>query len=72
MPYEVIATGENEGMIEVVRDSTTIADIQKSSTGYGLGSQAFQKDSLVKWLKITLICNILSLKNDILNKIITK
>ncbi|KAJ8319901.1 hypothetical protein KUTeg_001488 [Tegillarca granosa] len=44
--YGCIATGREEGMIEVVKDSNTIAGIQKSKN---VG--AFAKESLFEWLK---------------------
>ncbi|XP_033763399.1 phosphatidylinositol 4,5-bisphosphate 3-kinase catalytic subunit beta isoform-like [Pecten maximus] len=45
-PYQCVATGLNEGMIEVVQNSATIAKIQ----GTGQKS-AFNKTALFDWLK---------------------
>eukprot|EP01126_Amoeba_proteus_P004228 TRINITY_DN11421_c0_g4_i3.p1 TRINITY_DN11421_c0_g4~~TRINITY_DN11421_c0_g4_i3.p1 ORF type:complete len:857 (-),score=216.68 TRINITY_DN11421_c0_g4_i3:53-2623(-) len=47
-PYNVIATGAETGMIEVVTSSNTISKIQKAMAG-PLG--AFQDDVIFNWLK---------------------
>ncbi|GCB81949.1 hypothetical protein scyTo_0022258, partial [Scyliorhinus torazame] len=48
IPYGCIATGYNIGMIEVVRDATTIATVQRSKGG---NTGAFKNDALCDWLK---------------------
>uniref|UniRef100_A0A3P8TNG7 phosphatidylinositol 3-kinase n=1 Tax=Amphiprion percula TaxID=161767 RepID=A0A3P8TNG7_AMPPE len=48
IPYGCIATGHNIGMIEIVRNATTIATIQRSLGGT---AAAFRNDSLYEWLK---------------------
>lgn len=45
-PYGCIATGREEGMIEIVTPSMTISKIQK---WYNKG--AFAKEALYEWLK---------------------
>ena len=47
-PYRVVATGVNSGIIEVVRNSKTVADIHKE---YGGFTAAVRSSSLVSWLK---------------------
>ncbi|KAM9343996.1 phosphatidylinositol 4,5-bisphosphate 3-kinase catalytic subunit gamma isoform 2-T2 [Pholidichthys leucotaenia] len=48
IPYGCISTGQNIGMIEIVRNATTIAAVQKS---HGGTSGAFRNDALFEWLK---------------------
>ncbi|XP_078399222.1 phosphatidylinositol 4,5-bisphosphate 3-kinase catalytic subunit gamma isoform isoform X2 [Cetorhinus maximus] len=48
VPYGCIATGYNIGMIEVVRDATTIATMQRYKGG---NTGAFKNDALYDWLK---------------------
>ncbi|XP_041047074.1 phosphatidylinositol 4,5-bisphosphate 3-kinase catalytic subunit gamma isoform isoform X2 [Carcharodon carcharias] len=48
VPYGCIATGYNIGMIEVVRDATTIATVQRCKGG---NTGAFKNDALYDWLK---------------------
>uniref|UniRef100_UPI00398E76AF phosphatidylinositol 4,5-bisphosphate 3-kinase catalytic subunit gamma isoform isoform X2 n=1 Tax=Pristiophorus japonicus TaxID=55135 RepID=UPI00398E76AF len=48
VPYGCISTGYNIGMIEVVRDATTIATVQRSKGG---NTGAFKNDALYDWLK---------------------
>nr|XP_046253413.1 phosphatidylinositol 4,5-bisphosphate 3-kinase catalytic subunit gamma isoform [Scatophagus argus]XP_046253414.1 phosphatidylinositol 4,5-bisphosphate 3-kinase catalytic subunit gamma isoform [Scatophagus argus] len=48
VPYGCISTGHNIGVIEIVRDATTIAAVQKSQGGT---SGAFKNDALFEWLK---------------------
>ena len=47
-PYECLSTGRDIGMLEVVQNANTIANIQKT---YSSGFQsAFNKESLYRWL----------------------
>ncbi|XP_038667942.1 phosphatidylinositol 4,5-bisphosphate 3-kinase catalytic subunit gamma isoform-like [Scyliorhinus canicula] len=48
IPYGCIATGCNIGMIEIVRDATTIATVQRSKGG---NTGAFKNDALCDWLR---------------------
>ncbi|XP_010777483.1 phosphatidylinositol 4,5-bisphosphate 3-kinase catalytic subunit gamma isoform-like [Notothenia coriiceps] len=48
VPYGCISTGNNIGMIEIVRDAATIATVQRSHGGT-IG--AFKNDALFEWLK---------------------
>ncbi|XP_015203454.2 phosphatidylinositol 4,5-bisphosphate 3-kinase catalytic subunit gamma isoform [Lepisosteus oculatus] len=48
VPYGCISTGYNIGMIEIVRDATTIATIQRNKGGT---TGAFKNDALLEWLK---------------------
>ncbi|EGG20817.1 hypothetical protein DFA_00682 [Cavenderia fasciculata] len=48
--YRCVATGLNEGMIEVVGESKTIADIQKL-TGKNAAVAAFSETAIASWLK---------------------
>uniref|UniRef100_A0A3Q3K414 Uncharacterized protein n=1 Tax=Monopterus albus TaxID=43700 RepID=A0A3Q3K414_MONAL len=48
VPYGCISTGRNIGMIEIVRNSTTIATVQRN---HGGTNGAFINDALFKWLK---------------------
>lgn len=45
-PYMCIATGPEQGLIEVVTEAQTIADIQK-----WYKNNAFDKRALFEWLK---------------------
>ena len=47
--YGCLATGQEEGLIEIVLDADTIANIQKKNAGLAV-TAAFKKDSLWKWL----------------------
>jgi phosphatidylinositol-4,5-bisphosphate 3-kinase catalytic subunit alpha/beta/delta len=47
-PYQCIATGDEIGMIEVVLNSETTANINKAAGGT---KAVFQKDTLVKWIR---------------------
>ena len=47
--YGCLATGQDEGFIEIVLDSATIANIQKKNAGLAV-TAAFKKDGLWKWL----------------------
>ena len=47
-PYGCIATGEEMGMIEVVLESETTANIQKA---YGGVTAAFKQTPLANWLR---------------------
>ena len=49
-PYAVLPTGEKIGVIEVVTNATTLANIQKTQVGAVRG--AFNEEVLLKWLKI--------------------
>ncbi|XP_057712889.1 phosphatidylinositol 4,5-bisphosphate 3-kinase catalytic subunit gamma isoform [Corythoichthys intestinalis] len=48
VPYGCISTGHNIGMIEIVRDATTIAAVQRS---HGGTNGLFRNDALFEWLK---------------------
>jgi len=48
--YRCVALGPEIGMIEIVPDCTTIADIQKTSGGGGVTS-AFKERTIAEWLK---------------------
>eukprot|EP00002_Diphylleia_rotans_P030489 TRINITY_DN6269_c0_g1_i6.p1 TRINITY_DN6269_c0_g1~~TRINITY_DN6269_c0_g1_i6.p1 ORF type:complete len:1325 (+),score=245.59 TRINITY_DN6269_c0_g1_i6:73-4047(+) len=48
-PYKCIAMSEDDGMIEVVENSNTLANIQKENGGV---TAAFSDTSLLKWLQI--------------------
>ena len=45
-PYKVIATGEDQGMIEVVLNSATVAGIQKAAGGV---TGAFKQSTILNW-----------------------
>ncbi|KAH9377291.1 hypothetical protein HPB48_020328 [Haemaphysalis longicornis] len=49
IPYQCLSTDHNVGLIEVVRQSNTIANIQKLHN-YSATS-AFRKGSLLAWIK---------------------
>ncbi|XP_042908951.1 phosphatidylinositol 4,5-bisphosphate 3-kinase catalytic subunit delta isoform [Parasteatoda tepidariorum] len=49
IPYQCMATGHKVGLIEVVPDSDTIANIQKEK-GF-TATSAFKKGSILSWLK---------------------
>ncbi|KAK2096432.1 hypothetical protein P7K49_025466 [Saguinus oedipus] len=48
LPYGCISTGDKIGMIEIVKDATTIAKIQQSTVG---NTGAFKDEVLNHWLK---------------------
>uniref|UniRef100_A0A674AHA1 Phosphatidylinositol 4,5-bisphosphate 3-kinase catalytic subunit gamma isoform n=1 Tax=Salmo trutta TaxID=8032 RepID=A0A674AHA1_SALTR len=48
LPYGCISTGNKIGMIEIVRDATTIANIQQSVVG---STGAFKDEILNQWLR---------------------
>ena len=48
LPYGCVATGDELGFIEVVLNSDTISNIQKS---YGGATSAFSKEPLKDWLE---------------------
>ncbi|XP_041800980.1 phosphatidylinositol 4,5-bisphosphate 3-kinase catalytic subunit gamma isoform isoform X2 [Chelmon rostratus] len=48
VPYGCISTGQNIGMIEIVRNAATIAAVQGSHYGT---TGAFRNDALFEWLK---------------------
>jgi len=48
LPYGCISTGDKIGMIEIVKDATTIAKIQQSTVG---NTGAFKDEVLSHWLK---------------------
>lgn len=48
LPYGCIATGNKIGMIQIVKDATTIAKIQQSTVG---NTGAFKDEVLNHWLK---------------------
>ncbi|XP_058017119.1 phosphatidylinositol 4,5-bisphosphate 3-kinase catalytic subunit delta isoform isoform X2 [Ahaetulla prasina] len=49
-PYGCLSTGDKMGLIEVVRDSDTIANIQLNKSNMA-ATAAFNKDALLNWLK---------------------
>lgn len=49
IPYQCLSTDHNVGLIEVVRRSNTIANIQKMHNSSA--TSAFKKDSLLAWIK---------------------
>ncbi|XP_063001290.1 phosphatidylinositol 4,5-bisphosphate 3-kinase catalytic subunit delta isoform [Elgaria multicarinata webbii] len=49
-PYGCLSTGDKTGLIEVVMDSETIANIQLSNSNMA-ATAAFNKDALLNWLK---------------------
>uniref|UniRef100_A0AAR2KXL5 Phosphatidylinositol 4,5-bisphosphate 3-kinase catalytic subunit gamma isoform n=1 Tax=Pygocentrus nattereri TaxID=42514 RepID=A0AAR2KXL5_PYGNA len=48
LPYGCISTGNKIGMIEIVKDATTIANIQQSTVG---NTGAFKDEILNQWLR---------------------
>ncbi|EPQ06078.1 Phosphatidylinositol-4,5-bisphosphate 3-kinase catalytic subunit beta isoform [Myotis brandtii] len=50
LPYGCLATGDRSGLIEIVSNSETIADIQLNSSNVAAAA-AFNKDALLNWLK---------------------
>jgi phosphatidylinositol kinase/protein kinase (PI-3 family) len=48
-PYAVLPTGDKIGVIEVVTNTATLANIQKSEGGVYRG--AFKNEVLLDWLK---------------------
>ena len=52
--YNVISTGDMEGMLEVVTNSATVAQIHKEQGG---SLQSFKKDALKNWILRTKVCN---------------
>ncbi|XP_066561021.1 phosphatidylinositol 4,5-bisphosphate 3-kinase catalytic subunit gamma isoform [Amia ocellicauda] len=48
LPYGCISTGNKIGMIEIVKDATTIANIQQSTVG---NTGAFKDEVLNQWLR---------------------
>ncbi|XP_006006049.1 phosphatidylinositol 4,5-bisphosphate 3-kinase catalytic subunit gamma isoform [Latimeria chalumnae] len=48
LPYGCISTGNKKGMIEIVKDATTIAKIQQSTVG---NTGAFKDEVLSHWLR---------------------
>ena len=48
-PYAVLPTGDKIGVIEVVTNANTLANIQKSEFGVVRG--AFKKEVLLDWLR---------------------
>ena len=51
--YNVISTGDMEGMLEVVTNSSTVAQIHKEQGG---SFQSFKKDALKNWIIKTRVC----------------
>ncbi|XP_033942762.1 phosphatidylinositol 4,5-bisphosphate 3-kinase catalytic subunit delta isoform [Pseudochaenichthys georgianus] len=51
IPYGCLSTGNKMGLIEVVKNSDTIANIQRNSSNSALLTAAFNKDALLNWLK---------------------
>ncbi|KAM8927972.1 phosphatidylinositol 4,5-bisphosphate 3-kinase catalytic subunit delta isoform [Pelodytes ibericus] len=49
-PYGCLSTGDKTGLIEVVMQSDTIANIQRNSSNMA-ATAAFNKDALLNWLK---------------------
>ena len=52
--YNVISTGDMEGMLEVVTNSLTVAQIHKEQGG---SFQSFKKDALKSWILKTKLCD---------------
>ena len=52
--YNVISTGDMEGMLEVVTNSSTVAQIHKEQGG---SLQSFKKDALKNWILKTRVCD---------------
>uniref|UniRef100_A0A3P9IVJ2 Phosphatidylinositol 4,5-bisphosphate 3-kinase catalytic subunit delta isoform n=1 Tax=Oryzias latipes TaxID=8090 RepID=A0A3P9IVJ2_ORYLA len=50
IPYGCLSTGNKMGLIEVVKNSDTIANIQLNSSN-SAATAAFNKDALLNWLK---------------------
>uniref|UniRef100_A0A3P8RBR2 phosphatidylinositol-4,5-bisphosphate 3-kinase n=1 Tax=Astatotilapia calliptera TaxID=8154 RepID=A0A3P8RBR2_ASTCA len=50
IPYGCLSTGNKMGLIEVVKNSDTIANIQRNSSN-SAATAAFNKDALLNWLK---------------------
>ncbi|TRY82502.1 hypothetical protein DNTS_013819 [Danionella cerebrum] len=49
-PYGCLSTGNKTGLIEVVKNSDTIANIQRNNSN-NAATAAFNKDALLNWLK---------------------
>ncbi|KAL2103533.1 hypothetical protein ACEWY4_000401 [Coilia grayii] len=50
VPYGCLSTGNKTGLIEVVKNSDTIANIQRNNSN-NAATAAFNKDALLNWLK---------------------
>ncbi|KAK5619422.1 Phosphatidylinositol 4,5-bisphosphate 3-kinase catalytic subunit delta isoform [Crenichthys baileyi] len=50
IPYGCLSTGNKSGLIEIVKNSDTIANIQRNSSN-SAATAAFNKDALLNWLK---------------------
>ncbi|KAF4078056.1 hypothetical protein AMELA_G00195000 [Ameiurus melas] len=50
IPYGCLSTGNKTGLIEVVKNSDTIANIQRNKSN-SAATAAFNKDALLDWLK---------------------
>ncbi|XP_076874569.1 phosphatidylinositol 4,5-bisphosphate 3-kinase catalytic subunit delta isoform isoform X2 [Brachyhypopomus gauderio] len=50
IPYGCLSTGNKTGLIEVVKNADTIANIQRNSSN-NAATAAFNKDALLNWLK---------------------
>ena len=50
VPYGCLSTGNKTGLIEVVKNSDTIANIQRNNSN-SAATAAFNKDALLNWLK---------------------
>lgn len=50
LPYGCMSTGNKTGLIEVVKNSDTIANIQRNNSN-SAATAAFNKDALLNWLK---------------------
>ncbi|XP_047233948.1 phosphatidylinositol 4,5-bisphosphate 3-kinase catalytic subunit delta isoform [Girardinichthys multiradiatus] len=50
IPYGCLSTGNKTGLIEIVKNSDTIANIQRNSSN-SAATAAFNKDALLNWLK---------------------
>ena len=61
--YNVISTGDMEGMLEVVTNSATVAQIHKEQGG---SIQSFKRDSLKNWIGKTKECSIEECHNNFL------
>ena len=64
--YNVISTGDMEGMLEVVTNSSTVAQIHKEQGG---SFQSFKKDALKNWILKANSCESESFKNFFLTNV---
>jgi phosphatidylinositol-4,5-bisphosphate 3-kinase len=76
VPYACLATGMNEGLIEVVPNAETIARIQmksdevKSAIDRGLRLSTLKNDTISQWLKSSPGWSIVPQENKVVNKFV--